>query len=64
MSQNRIDQSGTEQPPQPPLQARLAVDDDLHHLGGPGGGTRGASPAPEPTPAPTSANRTSRTPSC
>ena len=28
----------TEQPPQPPLQARFAVDDDLHHLGGPGGG--------------------------
>src|SRR6185312_6084817 len=26
-----------EQPPHPLLQARLAVDDDLHHLGSPGG---------------------------
>src|SRR5512143_476421 len=26
-----------EQPPEPSLQARLAVDDDLHRLGGPGG---------------------------
>ena len=28
---------GWEQPPEPLLQARLAVDDDLHRLGGPGG---------------------------
>src|SRR5512135_1202896 len=37
-----------EQPPQPLLQARLAVDDDLHRLGGPGGeaATRRLGPGP------------------
>ncbi len=37
MSHVQRQRRATEQPPQPPLQARLAVDDDLHHLGGPGG---------------------------
>src|SRR4051794_18669594 len=37
-----------EEPPQPPLQARLAVDDDLHRLGGPGreAATCGLGPCP------------------
>ena len=35
--------AATEQPPQPPLQTRLAVDDDLHRLGGPGGEPAAAS---------------------
>src|SRR5512135_3800549 len=37
-----------EQPPEPTLQARLAVDDDLHRLGRPGGeaATRRLGPCP------------------